>query len=253
MKWLSPLCLLLLWSALPALAQSEQTTANGWSYEVLQAGRGPMVTVDHGFLNHNQLIDGEGKVLVSTYAIGVPDYQIIAELSPPFQTACTVMQAGGKYRFHIPVEEFKSATRGGAKLQLPGKEILWEVEVLQVLPPKPDVATTVVAVYKSEGPEAAFSHFQDLRSQRSADVYFGEWEVNQLGYFFLNNGHVEQAVDIFKYNAQAHPDSFNAHDSLAEAYHQAGNKLLAAQHYRRSLQLNPKNGNAKKMLAELEN
>jgi len=253
MNWLSPLCLLLLWTVLPALSQSDQTTSNGWSYDLLSPGNGPSVTIDHGFLSHNRLIDGDGKILVSTYAIGVPDYQITSELSPPFQQACTVMQAGGKYRFHIPIEEFKTATRGAAKLQLPGEEVLWEVEILQVLPPKPDVATAVVAVYKSDGPEAAFAHFQDLRSQRSAEVYFGEWEVNQLGYFFLNNGQVEQAIDIFKYNAQAHSKSFNAHDSLAEAYHQAGNKLLAAQHYRRSLQLNPENANAKKMLAELDN
>lgn len=253
MKWLSPLCLFLCWTMLPALAQSDLTTENGWSYEVLQSGSGPSVTIEHAFLNHNRLIDDNGQVLVSTYALGVPDYQLTAELSPPFRTACMILQAGGKYRFHIPVDDFKTATRGGSKLQLPGKEVRWEVEVLQVLPAKPDVANVVAQVYKEEGPEAAFDRFQDLRSQRSGEVYFGEWEVNQLGYFFLNNGQVEQAIDIFKYNAQAHPDSFNAHDSLAEAYHQAGNELLAAQHYRRSLQLNPKNDNAKKMLGKLKN
>jgi cytochrome c-type biogenesis protein CcmH/NrfG len=38
---------------------------------------------------------------------------------------------------------------------------------------------------------------------------------------------------------------------MGEAYLKAGKKQLAAQHYRRSLQLNPENKNAKAILAEL--
>lgn len=240
-------------SMLTAFAQGNQTTApGGWRYEVLRAGNGQQLTERHGALTHNRLVTEDGQVLVSTYAIGVPDYQLVSELTKPFQRACSVMQAGGKYRFHIPVADFKAASKNGASMKLPGDEITWEVELLQVLPPKRDVARVIAEVFKTDGPDAAFEKFQDLRSQRSADVYFGEWEVNQLGYLFLRQGHIEYAIEILQYNAQAHPNSFNAHDSLGEAYHKAGNDMLAAQHYRRSLQLNPENDNARKMLEKLE-
>lgn len=252
MKWLPPLCLLML-IALPVFSQTEQATApGGWRYEVLRAGKGQQLTERHGALTHNQLVTEDGKVLVSTYAIGVPDYQLVPQLTKPFQRACSVMQAGGKYRFHIPIEDFKMASKGGASMDLPGKEVTWEVELLQILPPKQDVARVIAEVFKADGADAAYEKFQDLRSQRSTDVYFGEWEVNQLGYLFLQKGHTEYAIDILQYNAQAHPNSFNAHDSLGEAYHKAGNNMLAAQHYRQSLRLNSKNENARKMLSKLE-
>ena len=251
MKWLSPLCLLLC-AVLPVFSQGSLTTQDGWVYEVLKPGNGQQVTLNNGALTHNQLIDSNGKILVSTYQIEVPDYQLISELSPPFQSACLVMKAGGKYRFHIPVEDFKTATKGGEAMDLPGALITWEVEVLQVLPPKQDVARVISAVYRSEGADAAYQKFEDLRSQRSTQVYFGEWEVNQLGYLFLGQGQTDYAVKILEYNTQAHPNSFNAHDSLGEAYQKAGNIQLAIQHYKRSLQLNPDNKNAQEMLEKLD-
>lgn len=251
-QWLSPLCLVVL-TAFAATAQTGQLAGNGWSYEVLRMGNGPNISRQQAILAHNQLIDGAGNTVISTYGIGVPDYQVISELSEQFQTACEVMHANGKYRFRIPVDQFRAASRGAEQLRLSPGDVTWEVEVLQVLPPLPDVARVVAQVFKEQGADAAFRKWTDLRSQRSAEVYFGEWEVNQLGYLFMNKGHLDPALDIFQYNVQAHPDSFNAHDSMGEAYMHSGNKTLAAQHYRRSLQLNPGNQNARQVLADMEN
>lgn len=251
-QWLSPLCLFV-FVGFAAKAQPVLTTTEGWTYEVLSPGNGPQLTRQQAALTHNRLIDAQGQVLVSTYDIGVPDYQLVSELSEPFQEAMEIMQPGGKYRFHIPVDQFRAASRVGDRLQLPPGLVTWEMEILQILPPLPDVARVVSLVYKSEGAAAAFQKFQDLRSQRSGEVYFGEWEVNQLGYLFLKQGNTKEAIEIFQYNAQAHPGSFNANDSLGEAYLRAGNRELAAQFYRRSLQLNPGNENARRMLSEMEN
>jgi len=48
------------------------------------------------------------------------------------------------------------------------------------------------------------------------------------------------------------PQSANAHDSLGEAYMINGNKELAIKNYKKSLELNPDNTNAKEMLNKLE-
>jgi cytochrome c-type biogenesis protein CcmH/NrfG len=44
---------------------------------------------------------------------------------------------------------------------------------------------------------------------------------------------------FLKLNAEAFPQSFNAYDSLGEAYAVAGEKELAIKAYEKSLELNP--------------
>jgi Flp pilus assembly protein TadD len=55
----------------------------------------------------------------------------------------------------------------------------------------------------------------------------------------------------FKLNVEFNPKSWNAYDSLAEAYMQAGEKELAIANYKKSLELNPGNTNATDALKKL--
>jgi hypothetical protein len=50
---------------------------------------------------------------------------------------------------------------------------------------------------------------------------------------------------------QEYPGSFNAYDSLAEAYMKNSQNELAITNFKKSLLLNPKNENARKMLEKL--
>lgn len=246
-KRLPPLCLLI---ALSFAALAQSTTPNGWSYETLRAGQGDYLSAQDGILTHNQLADAEGNILVSTLRIGVPDYQLMSELSPAFQQAFSVMQAGGKYRFTIPLADFKEAMRSNKPFDLPGDEVVWEMEVLKVLPPLPDAARVVAQTLKTKGTTAAFDHFQRIVKDGSA--YLGEWEVNQIGYFFLNQDRLKEAITVLQYNTKQHPASANAFDSLAEAYYKNGQLDEAKSCYQRSLKLNPQNENARKMLSKLK-
>ena len=247
MRWLSPLCLLVFlcnW-----VEAQKMTTPNGWTYEVLRPGNGSQLRSNMGALTHNQLLDVNGRVLVSTYQIGVPDYQLIAELPAAFQSAFSVMQPGGKYRFNIPMADLQEAMRNTSGMALPGDYAIWEIELLEVLPPRPDGAREVVKIMESGGAEAAYKEFKLLLN--SSKAYFGEWEVNQVGYLFLENGMTEEAITALSYNVDEHPFSANAHDSLAEAYYKAGEQAMAKKHYQKSLELNPQNGNARQMLERL--
>jgi tetratricopeptide (TPR) repeat protein len=234
------------------MAQKALRTESGWPYEVVTPGRGPLLNPNKGIETHNQLVDAKRNVLVSTYAVGIPDYQLIKELSPPFQAACKVMRQGGHYKFYIPVADFRATVKGGAKLKLPGDHVVWEVEVLKVLPPLPDIAGRVKATLQSQGIDAAFQEFKRLSASPNSGVYFGEWEVNEIGYLFLNRDKHEEAIAVFDFNAKKNPQSANAHDSLAEAFLKVGKKDLAIKHYRWSLELNPSNANARKMLDDIE-
>ena len=59
-----------------------------------------------------------------------------------------------------------------------------------------------------------------------------------LGYELMGEKKLDLAVEVFRLNVEAYPDSFNAFDSLAEAYVNCGDRELA---YEKSLELNPKN------------
>jgi len=102
-----------------------------------------------------------------------------------------------------------------------------------------------------KGLAAAKAKLADLERSRDPQAYFDEREINALGYRLLGQGRVDQAVFVFELNARRYPNSWNVHDSLGEAYMNAGRPKDAVRCYQRSLRLNPENANAKKMLEEL--
>ena len=61
----------------------------------------------------------------------------------------------------------------------------------------------------------------------------------------------KKAIRVFQLNVEAYPQSSNTYDSLGEAYMDDGDKLQAIANYQKSLQLNPKNHNAVRMLQKL--
>ena len=79
-----------------------------------------------------------------------------------------------------------------------------------------------------------------------------ESELNQTGYEQMNAGHLPQALGIFQLVARLYPSSWNAYDSLGEAYRKSGDTQQAIANYEKSLQLNPKNTNGAKALSELK-
>jgi len=76
--------------------------------------------------------------------------------------------------------------------------------------------------------------------------------LNNLGYQLIAKGKIKEAIEILKLNVEAYPDAFNAYDSLGEAYMINGDKELAIQNYKKSLELNPKNTGAIEILKKLE-
>ena len=75
--------------------------------------------------------------------------------------------------------------------------------------------------------------------------------MNQAGYGLLRAGRPLDAVKLFEANVALYPNNANAHDSLGGGQMAADLKEAAIASYRKSLQLNPKNGNAIEMLQKL--
>lgn len=79
-----------------------------------------------------------------------------------------------------------------------------------------------------------------------------EAQINQLGYGLLGVDLYDEAIRVFTLNTERYPDSWNTWDSLAEAYYRKGDKDLAITYYRKSIELNPGNENARQMLEKIE-
>jgi hypothetical protein len=79
-----------------------------------------------------------------------------------------------------------------------------------------------------------------------------ESALNTMAYEFLNDKRLDDALQIFSRIVSRYPNSWNAHDSFGEALYDAKRYGEARREYRRSLELNPKNDNAQRMIRTLE-
>jgi CubicO group peptidase (beta-lactamase class C family) len=118
-------------------------------------------------------------------------------------------------------------------------------------PVKEPLAKTLYETTLTSGVSAAAARYRELKATSTAEFDFGEGQLNNLGYELLQQKRTDDAIEVFKLNVEAFPESGNCYDSLAEAYMKAGQKDLAIKNYAKSLELNPKNRHAVDQLATL--
>jgi len=128
------------------------------------------------------------------------------------------------------------------------REILhgWDYEL-----PKKSIADELRMIILRNGIDKALSEYGQIKSESPDHYVITETELNKLGYQLLNLKKETEAVEIFKLNVSEYPESFNVYDSLAEAYMRIGENDLAIEYYQKSLEINPRNENARKMLEML--
>jgi dienelactone hydrolase len=89
------------------------------------------------------------------------------------------------------------------------------------------------------GVAKAAKQLAEARQRDPKAILFSEAIVNQIGYEHLQAGDAKGAVEIMKLNVTAYPDSANAYDSLSDAYLADGQKDLARQNAKKTLELLP--------------
>ena len=104
----------------------------------------------------------------------------------------------------------------------------------------------------TEGVDSAAQYFSTFFKSEPQVPIYSEEEMNQTGYQYLQEGKIREAIELFRLNTIAYPDSWNVYDSLGEALLKDGQADLAIMNYKKSLELNPDNENAKKILNELK-
>jgi len=97
----------------------------------------------------------------------------------------------------------------------------------------------------------ALKAYQELKKNVPQSYIVKESTTNSFGYQQLGQKKYDIAITIFKINTDLYPNSANAFDSLGEAYMLSGDKANAIKYFRKSLQLNPNNVNARKNIKEM--
>ncbi|MBC9797773.1 alpha/beta hydrolase-fold protein [Sinomicrobium weinanense] len=96
------------------------------------------------------------------------------------------------------------------------------------------------------------SHFDKLSEEFGYTMVPREDFMNNYGYKQLRSNNIDAAIEIFKQNIKNYPGSWNAYDSMGEAYMKKGKRQLAIDHYEKSISLNPDNKGGKEMLKKLK-
>lgn len=114
--------------------------------------------------------------------------------------------------------------------------------------PKPSLAQALAFASNENQPSEVRAKLKELSPDKAI---INEAEINQVGYLLFEAEKSDVAIEILKINSELFPQSWNAFDSLGEIYLNIGNKELAIINYKKSIELNPKNEAAKKVLEEI--
>ncbi|KPK64541.1 hypothetical protein AMJ83_02225 [candidate division WOR_3 bacterium SM23_42] len=134
-----------------------------------------------------------------------------------------------------------------------GNGIYWlKIDLIEYLKDNSlNISDTLIETLLHEGLEAALATCVRLREKHSDYVDVDELLLNQRGHQLLDANRMIEAIALFQISVALFPGSWNAFDSLGEAYLKARQVELAVQCYEQSLELNPNNTNAVEMLRKL--
>ena len=118
--------------------------------------------------------------------------------------------------------------------------------------PTMSIVNILYNAINKEGVDKGISLYHELKKEKADDYEFGEGELNSLGYKLLSEKKWQAAIKVFELNTVIYPASSNAFDSLAESWMAFGNKEEAIKFYKKALELDPYNENAKRMLNSLD-
>jgi pimeloyl-ACP methyl ester carboxylesterase len=126
--------------------------------------------------------------------------------------------------------------------ELPGVILDWWVTTLIRTPghaPADAVAAAVVLnqIATPGGVAQVTEMLRQARRQDPAFQLFPEINVSIIGNDYLRAGDSKAAIEVFKLNLLAYPDSADAHADLADAYLQDGHRELAQQYAQKALAL----------------
>jgi uncharacterized protein len=98
-----------------------------------------------------------------------------------------------------------------------------------------------------QNPSSIKEHFKKFSAKMGVNFKPPERLINRIGHQYIRSN-TDLAIEFFQLNIDHYPGSYNAYDSMGEAWMNKGDHKKAIAFYERSLALNPKNEGAKDRL-----
>ena len=90
----------------------------------------------------------------------------------------------------------------------------------------------------------------EFKKGSKSEYNVSENDINAFGYELMTDNKNEEALKVFKLNTELYSNGFNTFDSYGECLLKLNKRDEALKAYRKSLDLNPENDNARKILNE---
>jgi CubicO group peptidase (beta-lactamase class C family) len=116
-------------------------------------------------------------------------------------------------------------------------------------PPKYPMQMELYSVLEEKGISGLESDLKKILESNGFE--YNDMHLNMFGYELMNDNQLDKAIEVFTLNTKLFPKIANTWDSLAEAYMNKGDKEKAKMYYKKVLEMQPGNENAKKMLEKL--
>jgi tetratricopeptide (TPR) repeat protein len=227
------------------------TTASGLKYVLLKKGDGRTLQKGEVAIVHYTGTLLNGKEFDSSRDRGTPFAFPLGQgrVIKGWDEAFSLLHIGDRAMLIIP-SNLAYGERSVGTVIKPNSTLVFDVELLDAK--EKTVGAVLAKILDEQGRVAAVQEFERMKANNFADAYMTEGELNMLGYSLIQRELLNDAITFLKLNVEMYPDSFNVYDSLAEAYMLNGDRKLAVENYRRSLEINPDNTNATEMLQKLE-
>ncbi len=104
---------------------------------------------------------------------------------------------------------------------------------------RPGIADVLYEIIERDGVQAALAHYRELRANSPEPFDSHVRELLGLGRRLLDEGRVQESIEIFRLDIEFFPEARTLHHYLGEAYTRAGQYELARQSFRRVLEVRP--------------
>jgi predicted alpha/beta superfamily hydrolase len=99
--------------------------------------------------------------------------------------------------------------------------------------------------------EQFLKHYQVLTQKYGYPIKASEMDIYLFGDRLLKQKKIDEAIDVYEHAVKEYPNSSDIFEGLAKSYMNKGNNEPAIKNYKRALELNPNNANAKYMFESL--
>lgn len=224
-------------------------TASGLKYLVTKPGARKLHTGQVAIVSYllclpdGTYVDSSGKNASFAFALG--EKQVVKG----FEEAVRHVGLGGEIQAWLP-SALGYGMKGSPPVIKPNAELVFRIGLAGMA--DTSLSLQLMHAFDRGGVPAMQAAYAAAAAKQFAGMYAREDDLNSLGYRFIKKKHPDAAIAALAMNVQRFPGSWNAYDSLGDAYNLAGQKAPAIENYQRALELNPKDQNAIEQLKKLK-